>query len=38
MGARREGPDGLAEWAVTGKQPSEEERAELMLRHDTYWV
>src|ERR1039458_6335889 len=30
--------ESLAEWAVTGKQPSGEERAEFMLRHDTYWL
>ena len=28
----------LAEWALTGDRPSAEERAEFMLRHDTYWL
>jgi mannose-6-phosphate isomerase-like protein (cupin superfamily) len=28
----------LAEWAVAGKRPSQEEYAEFMLRHDTYWL
>jgi len=28
----------LAEWALTGRRPSAEERAEFMLRHDTYWL
>ena len=38
-GAPREGYfEGLAEWAVTGHQPTDEERAEVMLRHDTYWL
>jgi quercetin dioxygenase-like cupin family protein len=38
-GAPREGYfEGLAEWAVTGKPPSDEERAEFMLRHDNHWV
>ena len=38
-GAPREGYfEGLTEWAVTGKHPSDEERAQFMLQHDTYWV
>lgn len=38
-GAPREGYfEGLAEWAVTGYRPSDDERAEFMLRHDTYWL
>ena len=28
----------LAEWALTGDRPSAEERAEFMLRPDTYWL
>ena len=37
-GAPREGYfEGLAEWA-TGGQPTEDERAEFMFRHDTFWV
>jgi hypothetical protein len=38
-GAPREGYfEALAEWAVTGHQPTDEERQEFMLRHDTYWL
>jgi mannose-6-phosphate isomerase-like protein (cupin superfamily) len=38
-GAPREGYfEGLAEWAVTGQRPSDAERAEFMLRHDTCWL
>ncbi|HEV3363825.1 MAG TPA: cupin domain-containing protein [Acidimicrobiia bacterium] len=38
-GAPREGYfEGLAEWVASGRQPSEEERVEFFLRHDTYWV
>jgi mannose-6-phosphate isomerase-like protein (cupin superfamily) len=37
-GAPREGYfEGLAEWA-TGPKPTDDERAEFMLRHDTFWV
>ena len=38
-GAPREGYfEGLVELAASGRQLSEEERAEFFLRHDTYWV
>jgi mannose-6-phosphate isomerase-like protein (cupin superfamily) len=38
-GAPREGYfEGLAEWAVTGKRPGTEERAEFFLRHDNHWL
>jgi mannose-6-phosphate isomerase-like protein (cupin superfamily) len=38
-GAPREGYfEGLAEWAVSDRRPSEEEYAEFMLRHDNHWV
>jgi hypothetical protein len=30
--------ESLAEWALTSHRPSAEERAEFMLRHDTYWL
>ena len=35
---REEYFESLAEWAGTGQRPSEEERAEFMLRHDIYWL
>lgn len=35
---REEYFESLADWAVTGRRPSAEERAEFMLRHDTYWL
>lgn len=38
-GAPREGYfEGLVEWAASGRQPTEEERAEFFLRHDTFWL
>jgi len=30
--------EGLAEIALTGERPSEEEMAEFYLRHDTFWA
>ena len=35
---REEYFESLAEWALTGHRPNAEERAEFMLRHDTYWL
>jgi len=38
-GARREPYfEGLARWATTGTRPTDEERAEFMLRHDNHWI
>ena len=38
-GAPREGYfESLAHWAHTGERPLAEERAQFMLRHDTYWL
>jgi hypothetical protein len=38
-GAPREGCfEIFAGWALTGHRPSAEERADFMLRHDTYWL
>jgi mannose-6-phosphate isomerase-like protein (cupin superfamily) len=38
-GAPREGYfEALAEISASGRQPSDEEWAELYLRHDTYWL
>ena len=38
-GAPREGYfEGLAEWAFTGQRPGDDERAEFMRHHDTYWL
>jgi hypothetical protein len=38
-GAPREGYfEGLVELATSGRQLSDEERAEFFVRHDTYWV
>ena len=38
-GAPREGNfEGLAEMAVAGRKPGDDELAEFFIRHDTYWV
>jgi hypothetical protein len=33
---REEYFESLAEWALTGHRPSTDERAQFMLRHDSY--
>jgi len=35
---REEYFESLAERALTGHRPDAEERAQFMLRHDTYWL